>query len=358
MQIIFFATPDFAVPSLQQLISHSEINLLAVVTQPDKPVGRKQKLTPPPIKVLASEHCIPIYQPEKLNKDEELIEKLKSLKADFIVTAAYGQILKQQILDIPKYGVINLHASLLPEYRGAAPINWMLINGEEDIGVSTMYSDVGVDTGPVIDRVNMISDPNETAEVLSKRMSLVGADLLIDTLINMKIKLIDLKGLPAVEFQAKTSTVQEAYENLDVSKQLAPFLSKELGKIDFRSEEIHYSSPNPRQEFFKYSRPNNAENIHNLCRGLSPWPGTFFMHEDTKVGIIGTEVAESADVEILNLSSYKPGQLIKINHKEGFIWVMTQSGVLQINYLKPAGKKEMKASDCLNGFRLNEGDIL
>ena len=272
----FFATPEFAVPSLQQLISHPAINVLAVITQPDKPVGRKQKMTAPPIKTVASEHCIPVFQPEKLSSDEELIDKLRTFNPDVFVTAAYGQILKRNILDIPKIGVVNLHASLLPAYRGPAPINWMLINGEEEIGVSTMFSDEGVDTGPVIDTMTMIPDSNENAAKFSQRMSLVGADLLLESLLKLDDALKTDEERNYQQIKNKFSKEQLAYEELDVSQKLAPFMTKELAKIDFAAAKIHYSSPNPRQDFFKYTKTNSAKNIHNLVRGTYPYAWILF----------------------------------------------------------------------------------
>lgn len=360
MQIVFFATPDFAIPCLQQLISHPAMNVLAVVTQPDKPVGRKQKLTPPPVKTVASEHCIPVFQPGKLSSDEELIDKLRTFNPDVLVTVAYGQILKQNVLDIPKLGVVNLHASVLPAYRGPAPINWMLINGEEELGVSTMFSDKGVDTGPAIDTITMISNLNENSVSLTERMALVGADLLLESLLKLDDALKTRTDRDYLAIKNQFSKEQEGYEELDVSKKLAPFMTKDLGRIDFSAEEIYYSSPNPRQDFFKYTKTNSAKNIHNLVRGTYPWPGSFFMYKDEKISIIETEIpfVKGFLEDAHEKKNYQAGEIVKIDHKIGYIWIQTQDGVLQINKLKPAGKKEMKASDCLNGLRLKDGDSL
>ena len=328
-----------------------------MVTQADKPVGRKQKLTPPPVKIIALEHCIPVFQPEKLSSDEQLLDKLKTFNADLFVTVAYGQILKQQVLDIPKIGVLNLHASILPAYRGAAPINWMLINGEENIGVSTMFSDKGVDTGPVIDTINLPADKQEDAASLSKRMSIVGSDLLLESLLKIQ-KDLDTENPDYKAIKEKFSKVQLDYDKLDVSKQLAPFLTKELGRIDFAAKEICFSSPNPRQDFFKYTRPNSAENIHNLVRGTQPWPGSYFMFQGEKIAIIETQLVPEDFYLSEDLLGKAPAEIIAINHKAAYVHLKTQDGILQINKLKPAGKKEMKASDCLNGLRLKEGDFL
>ena len=329
LRLVFFGTPEFAVPALNLLINSSDIEVLAVITQPDKPVGRKQILTAPPVKDIALKHGIPVFQPEKLNLDELLFKTLSDLKPDALVTVAYGQILKENYLNLSPLGVINLHASLLPKYRGPAPINWMLINGEKEIGVSTMLSDAGVDTGPILLSSEMLYLENETAQELTLRMSHFGADLLLSTLLKLNLN----EG--------------EEFSKGEVQQGFA-----ELGLIDFFSPELHFSSPNSKQAFFKFSKPNSAENIHNLVRGTYPWPGAYFIFRGEKVAILETAVAGE------ELKSPDPGTIVKVNHKEGFIWVQTFDGILQINKLKPSGKAEMKASDCLNGFRLKEGDLL
>jgi methionyl-tRNA formyltransferase len=361
LRLVFFGTPEFAVPALNLLINSNDIEVLAVITQPDKPVGRKQILTAPPVKDIALKHGIPVFQPEKLNLDELLFKTLSDLKPDALVTVAYGQILKGNYLNLSSLGVVNLHASLLPKYRGPAPINWMLINGEKEIGVSTMLSDAGVDTGPVLLSSEMLYVENETAQELTLRMSHFGADLLLSTLLklnfnkqqNNKNTEIEMLGQSLNEGQEFfKGQVQQGFAELAVFEQLAPFMTKDLGLIDFFSPELHFSSPNLRQAFFKFSKPNSAENIHNLVRGTYPWPGAYFMFRGEKVVILETAVADE------ELKSPDPGTIVKVNHKEGFIWVQTFDGILQIYRLKPSGKAEMKASDCLNGFRLKEGDLL
>jgi methionyl-tRNA formyltransferase len=343
LRLVFFGTPEFAVPALNLLINSNDIEVLAVITQPDKPVGRKQILTAPPVKDIALKHGIPVFQPEKLNLDELLFKTLSDLKPDALVTVAYGQILKGNYLNLSSLGVVNLHASLLPKYRGPAPINWMLINGEKEIGVSTMLSDAGVDTGPVLLSSEMLYVENETAQELTLRMSHFGADLLLSTLLKLNLN-------EGQEFSK--GEVQQGFMELAVFEQLAPFMTKDLGLIDFFSPELHFSSPNSKQAFFKFSKPNSAENIHNLVRGTYPWPGAYLMFRGEKVAILGTGIADE------ELKSPDPGTIVKVNHKEGFIWVQTFDGILQIDKLKPSGKAEMKASDCLNGFRLKEGDLL
>jgi len=360
LRLVFFGTPEFAVPALNLLINSNDIEVLAVITQPDKPVGRKQILTAPPVKDIALKYGIPVFQPEKLNLDELLFKTLSDLKPDALVTVAYGQILKENYLNLSPLGVINLHASLLPKYRGPAPINWMLINGEKEIGVSTMFSDAGVDTGPVLLSSEMLYVENETAQELTLRMSHFGADLLLSTLLKLNLNEQNNKnvengigGQPSNEGQEfSKGYAQQGFAELAVFEQLAPFMTKDLGLIDFFSPELHFSSPNSKQAFFKFSKPNSAENIHNLVRGTYPWPGAYFMFRGEKVAILETTVANE------ELKSPDPGTIVKVNHKEGFIWVQTFDGILQIDKLKPSGKAEMKASDCLNGFRLKEGDLL
>ena len=361
LRLVFFGTPEFAVPALNLLINSNDIEVLAVITQPDKPVGRKQILTAPPVKDIALKHGIPVFQPERLSLDELLFKTLSDLKPDALVTVAYGQILKENYLNLSSLGVVNLHASLLPKYRGPAPINWMLINGEKEIGVSTMLSDAGVDTGPVLLSSEMIYLENETAQELTLRMSHFGADLLLSTLLklsfnkqqNNKHAGIEILGQSLNEGEEfSKGQVQQGFAELAVFEQLAPFMTKDLGLIDFFSPELHFSSPNSKQAFFKFSKPNSAENLHNLVRGTYPWPGAYFMFRDEKVAILETAVVDE------ELKSLDPGAIVKVNRKEGFIWVQTFDGILQIDKLKPSGKAEMKASDCLNGFRLKEGDFL
>ena len=237
----------------------------------------------------------------------------------------------------------------------------MLINVEREIGVSTMLSDAGVDTGPILLSSEMLYLENETAQELTLRMSHFGAELLLSTLLklsfnkqqNNKHAGIEILGQSLNEGEEfSKGQVQQGFAELAVFEQLAPFMTKDLGLIDFFSLELHFSSPNSKQAFFKFSKPNSAENIHNLVRGTYPWPGAYFIFRGEKVAILGTAVADE------ELKSLDPGAIVKVNRKEGFIWVQTFDGILQIDKLKPSGKAEMKASDCLNGFRLKEGDFL
>ncbi len=333
MKVVFFGTPDFAVPSLNKLIEADNIEVLALVTQPDKAVGRKQIITPPPTKVLAEKHGIPVFQPENVSKwiatKSEILDDI-----DFIVTCAYGQILKQNVLDIAP--VINVHASLLPEYRGPAPINWMLIHGDKRVGVTTMLSDLGIDTGDILLKAETEIAEEVKADELTKRLSELGSELLIETLNKFK----DIKA----EKQNPSSNPEKA---------LAPFMDKKLGEIKFQSESFTLGSANPRQSDFKVVKKNTAENIYNLFRGTYPWPGAYFMRGEQKIIILDCEVSHG------NLANnYKPRQITSINKEEGSFNVQTQEGELSIKKLKAQGKSELQAISWLNGYRLNIGDSI
>lgn len=231
MRVVFMGTPEFAVASLDILLKE-RIDIVAVVTQPDRPVGRKRIITPPPVKKLAIEHNIPVYQPAKV-RDEEFIKKLLSLEPDLIVVVAFGQILSRQVLDIPKIGCINVHASLLPKYRGAAPVQWAIINGEKVTGVTTMWMDEGLDTGDIFLQESIEIKDDWTALELFSELSILGGKLLIDTLKHIK----------------SGNIIRIAQD--DTQATYAPMLKKEIGKIDWSK---------------------SANEICNLIRGTYPWP--------------------------------------------------------------------------------------
>ncbi len=323
-------TPEFAVPSLQALLNAPDIEVLAVITQPDKAVGRKQIITPPPVKRLAQQYGIKVYQPERISQDEELVKNLINLQPDFFITVAYGQILKQNILDIAP--VVNLHGSLLPEFRGPAPINWMIINGDKVVGLTTMLAEIGVDTGDILLEFQTNLGANENAEELSLRLAEHGAELLLKTL---------------REFDSIT---REQQSTVTSSRQLAPFMDKNLGRIVFSDKELILGSANPKQSEFKLTLKNSAENIHNLVRGTYPWPGASFMDADLHVIVLETRVAD-ADSMNANL-----GTISSIDKSKGSFTVQCQQGLLEILRVKPQGKNEMKALDWLNGKRLTIGD--
>ncbi len=310
MNIVFMGTPDFAVESLKK-IYESGHNILAVVSQPDKPSGRNMKLMPTPVKEYAESKNIKVYQPVKIRKDEELYETLKSLKPDVIVVVAFGQILPQKILDIPKYGSVNVHGSLLPKYRGAAPIQWAIISGEKVTGITTMYMDAGMDTGDMIQKAEVKIENDDNFGTLYEKMKIKGGELIVQTL----EKIAD--GVAPRVKQPDDFT-------------LAPMIEKTLGNIDWN---------------------NNSEDIRNLVRGLNPTPGAYTKIEGQKIKIWRVEFSnlEKTD-EVL------PGMVIKANKKEGLL-ISTKDGILDIAEIQLPNSKRMLAKEYLNGHDISVNTI-
>ncbi|MBI5286129.1 MAG: methionyl-tRNA formyltransferase [Deltaproteobacteria bacterium] len=307
-RIVFFGTPSFAVPSLDAIIKAGE-DVVAVVTQPDRPKGRGRILTPSPVKELAMQHKIPILQPERI-RDGVFVKRLKELATDFIVVVAYGNILPKMILDIPPFGCVNLHASLLPRYRGAAPVNWAIINGERETGVTTMLMDEGMDTGPILLSERLLIANDDTAETLGNRLAKSGAGLLLKTLVGLRHATI--KPIPQDHTQAT----------------YAPMLKKEGGHIDWCK---------------------GAEEIRNLVRGLIPWPGAYTSWKEMRWNIYGGEVVRSE-------TKARPGTILRTS-PEG-IEVATGKGIFLITELQLEGKKRMKVSEFLRGYRVEAGQVL
>lgn len=305
-RMIFMGTPDFACPTLQKLIDRNE-NLLAVVTQPDRPKGRGQKLMPPPVKELALKHDIPVYQPLKV-RDPEFVELVRKLEPDVIVVVAFGQILPKALLDIPPHGCINVHASLLPRYRGAAPLNWCIINGETETGATTMLMDPGLDTGPMLLQQKTAIDGNEDIVALHDRMAALGAELLAETLDRLKAG--DLTPQP----QNNDDTCYAA------------MLKKEDGLINWRKD---------------------ARAIHDQVRGICVWPGAYTFLADQTLKIFSTRVANG---------SGHPGTVLKAS--KGQLEVACLSGSLLIREVQLAGKKRLDAASFLAGFPIAEGTVL
>ena len=344
MRVIFMGTADFAVPALNKLISHPGFEVLGLITQPDKPVGRKQIITAPATKLVAIEHGLPCWQPEKISTDEALIIELKSLKPDLLITAAYGQILKQNILDLAPRGVINLHASILPQYRGPAPINWMIIHGESEVGVSTMQTDAGVDTGDILLTASTKLTENETALELGERLALLGADLLIET----------LEKLDTI-----TPSKQDP-SSVAAEKLIAPFMDRKLGEIDFSAEHLMLGSASPRQADFKVTLPNTAQNIHNLVRGTQAWPGACFYHPPSrqgetpsnhkgkKIAIVETRVVEAPLRSAPNIT---PGTIEACKEDDSILISCQNNTLLKILKVKPEGKNAMPALQWLLGLK-------
>lgn len=305
-RVIYMGTPDFACPTLKVLIERPE-QVIAVITQPDRPKGRGQKLQFPPVKELALEHGLPVYQPMKV-RDPEFIEIIRNLQPDLIVVVAFGQILPRALLDIPPFGCINVHASLLPRYRGAAPLNWCLVNGESETGVTTMLMDVGLDTGDMLLKHSSPIDENEDIVTLHDRMSRAGAELLGETL----DRLWDGSLTPQPQDDS-----QSCY---------APMLKKEDGIVN-------------------WNRP--AREIHNQIRGLSVWPGAITTLDELPLKLYATRVSEG---------SGQPGEILRAD-KQG-VEVACGSGSLIIGELQLAGKKRLGVASFLAGYPLSAGSIL
>ena len=307
LKIVFMGTPDFAVPCLKTLNENYEV--IAVITQPDRPKGRGQKLTPSPIKEYALEHNLTVLQPEKI-KTSETEEQLKKLAPDLIVVVAFGQILSKAILDIPQLGCINVHASLLPKYRGAAPIHWSIINGETKTGITTMYMDVGLDTGDMILKEEVsISSKMNTGE-------------LHDTLMNIGAKTL----LQTIKQIAEGSVVRNKQNDAEAS--YAPLLTKEL-------ERINWLLP--------------AQEIYNLVRGLNPWPVAFSIFKGKKLKIWQTKVID-------NVTIGEIGTVLSLT-ETGFT-VQTGKGILEILELQPESKRKMTAKDFVCGNQISINDKL
>lgn len=302
INIVFFGTPAIALKSLDYLYNSDKINVLAVVTQPDKPAGRGHKIQMSVIKQFALEHNLPVFQPKSIRKEPEIQEELKKLNPDFFVTFAFGQILSQEVLDIPKYETINLHASLLPRYRGANPIQRAIINGDKETGICTMITELGLDCGDVCMR-EKIEIPNDmTCVDLFEKISDISPALLEKTLVGLVEKTI----IP--EKQCETGVC------------MANKLTKEETKIDWTK---------------------SAEEIHNLVRGIYKFPSAYFMHNDKVVKVLETRVIEGNGT---------CGEFVKVT-KEG-IEVGCGKNCLLLIKIKPEGKGEMFAKDWANGLHI------
>ena len=298
-RVIFMGTPDFAVPCLARLVEISDV--VAVVTQPDRPKGRGQKLLPPPVKVFAQEHGIAVYQPVRV-KATDFVDVLRGLAPDLIVVVAFGQILSKEILSLPPLGCINVHASLLPRYRGAAPMQWAIVRGEKETGVTTMFMDEGLDTGDMLLREKLPITQGMTAAELHDEMMRLGADVLEKTL-----------------FSLSEGTLKRTPQD-DALSTYAPLLDKEVGRIDWKK---------------------SAQEIHDLVRGLNSWPGAYTMLEGQKFKIWRTRLAEG---------TAEPGEIVSVT-KQGLL-VGTGEGMLEILEVQAPSKKKMAAGDYVRGHGL------
>lgn len=314
MHIVFCGTPEFAVPTLRRLLAEPGFTLEAVVTQPDRPRGRKQCVAGSPIKSLALEAGVHVYQPEKI-KSDSAYDFFKRLTPDVVVIIAYGQIIPGRLIALPRLGWINLHASLLPKYRGAAPVHWALIHGETRTGVTTMQIDAGLDTGPILLQRALDIGPDETAPELARRLAEAGAPLMAETLHKL-----DRGEIAAVAQDHAQAT-------------LAPMLKKEDGRLD-------------------WSLP--AGQIYNRIRGLQPWPGAFTTFRGRLCHIWGRPRTALPGPEATGAAGPPPGTLVK---EKGALYVVCGGLTwLELEALQLAGRKRVAAEDFARGARLTPGE--
>lgn len=325
LNIVFMGTPDFARESLKAIYEVGH-NILAVVTNPDKPKGRGMKLIPSPVKEFAIEKNLKIYQPLKVRNNEDFIGEIKSLNPDVICVVAYGKILPKELLDIPKMGCINVHGSLLPKYRGAAPIQWSVLNGDKETGITTMYMDVGMDTGDMILKEKVKIGEDETTGELWDKLSKVGAKLLVETLEKIE------RGIAPREKQGEDFT-------------LAPMLSKDIAKINW--EEM------------------NAEKIKNLVRGLNPIMGAYSELEGKKVKFWKVNVVNLKDLsqKFPELKEYEyrikglaPGTVLFTDEKNG-LYINAIDGIIKVLEIQGENAKKMLINDYLRGNKIQAGTI-
>jgi methionyl-tRNA formyltransferase len=307
LRIVFCGTPTFAVPTLRHLIAQPSFQIEGVITQPDRPRGRNQEISVSPVKAAAIEAGIPIYQPEKI-KSEEAQSFLERLKPDVVVIIAYGQIISGKLIEIPRLGWINLHGSLLPRYRGAAPIHWAIANGETHTGLTTMRIDAGLDTGPVLLKHEVDIGPDETAPELAARLAETGAPLVAET-------------LEKLATEAITAAPQD-----DAQATFAPLLKKEDGRIDWSL---------------------SAQQIYNRIRGLQPWPGAFTSFRGMSCHVWGRPVAQQRP-------NGEPGTLSA--QGDEFFVACGETTTLRLESVQLEGRKRVTAREFANGARLAPGE--
>ena len=311
MKIVFMGTPDFSLQPLKSLVEAGH-DVSLVLTREDKKRNRGE-LSPTPVKELAQELDIPVLTPSKM-KDEALIERLKSENADFFVVVAYGKILPKEILDIPKLGCINIHASLLPEYRGAAPIQWSIIDGKKKTGISTMLMDEGLDTGDILKQYELLIADDETGGTLFDKLAILGGEAIVDTIAN---------------FESITPTPQG-----NATTEYAKMISKQMGEIDFNK---------------------SATEIERLIRGMNPWPSAYTKYEGKVLKIWEAKVSENiSELPNINLSE-NYGKIYSFNKD---IFIICNNSVLKVLSLQLEGKKRMSAKDFLLGREIKQGYVL
>ena len=306
MKIVFMGTPDFSVPTLESLIA-SRHEVAAVVTQPDKPKGRGKEIHMTPVKETALRHGIPVYQPARARK-ASFVEEMRALEPDVMVVIAFGQILSRELLDVPRYGCVNIHASLLPKYRGAAPIQWAVINGDRETGITTMMMDTEMDTGDMLEKKVIALDERETGGSLFDRLSLLGGELILSTLDKLEAGTL----VPEKQDHEKATYVKK--------------ISKSMGDIDWTMD---------------------AAAIERLIRGLNPWPSAYTRLNGRMLKIWQAQVLEGCQEGAV------PGQILEAAGST--LTVQTGNGILKIEELQLEGKKRMDTAAVLRGFPVEAG---
>ena len=316
MKIVFMGTPDFAKDSLEAIYNNN-YEIVGVVTNPDRPKGRGMKLVPSLVKEFALERGIEVYQPEKVKNNIEFIEKIKNLKPDVICVVAYGKILPKEILEIPKLGCINVHGSLLPKYRGAAPIQWAVLNGDKTTGITTMYMNEGIDTGDMILKEEVEIGENETTGELWNRLSKIGGKLLVETLEQIE------KGIAPREKQSDNFS-------------MAPMLKKEMAKIDWENK--------------------SATEIKNLVRGLNPIMGAYSFLNGKKIKFWKVDLATENEILVDGIEIFRNGTVIVSDQKDG-LYIKAKEGIIKVLEIQGENAKKMPISDFLRGNKINEFDV-
>ena len=316
MRVLFMGTPDFAEESLKNLVE-AKYDIIGVVTNPDKPKGRGMKMVASPVKEYALEKGLKIYQPEKVRKNTEFIEEIKGLNPDVICVVAYGKILPKEILEIPKLGCINVHGSLLPKYRGAAPIQWAVLNGDEVTGITTMYMDEGMDTGDMILKQEVEIGEDETTGELWDRLSKIGGELLVKTLKEIE------KGIAPRQKQGEEFT-------------LAPMLSKDMAKIDWNKK--------------------TAQEIKNLVRGLNPIMGAYTFLNGKKIKFWKVDLAKEDEIIAENLGFLGNGAVLLADSKDG-LYIKAKEGIIKVLEIQGENAKRMLIQDYLRGNPINEFEV-
>ena len=316
MRVLFMGTPDFAEESLKSLVE-ANYDVIGVVTNPDKPKGRGMKMVSSPVKQYAEEKRLKIYQPEKVRKNVEFIEEIKKLNPDVICVVAYGKILPKEILEIPRLGCINVHGSLLPKYRGAAPIQWAVLNGDKTTGITTMYMDEGMDTGDMILKQEVEIGEDETTGELWDRLSKIGGELLVKTLKEIE------KGIAPREKQGDDFTT-------------APMLSKEMAKIDWNKK--------------------TAQEIKNLVRGLNPIMGAYTFLNGKKIKFWKVDLAKEDEIMVENLDFLGNGVVLLSDSKDG-LYIKAKDGIVKVLEIQGENAKRMSIQDYLRGNKIEEFEV-